>query len=66
MRNTFAVKASHGPTIDEIREEMDQMRTDLGLVLKHVTEGAKKVNMGKYLAKPLPRLMSTTMKNILM
>ena len=26
-RNTFAVQSTHHPAIDEIREEMDQMRT---------------------------------------
>ena len=54
MRNTFAVQASHNPIADEIREEMSQMRTELGLVLKHVTGGAEKVNAVKYLAKPPP------------
>ena len=39
-RNTFAVQSAHNPTTDEIREDMAQMRTELGLVLKHVTRGA--------------------------
>ena len=39
---------------DEIREEMAQMRTNLGLVLKHVTGGVGKVNVVNYLAKPPP------------
>ena len=30
------------------------MRTDLGLVLKHVTSGAEKVNVVNYLTKPPP------------
>ena len=30
------------------------MRTELGLVLKHVHGGAEKVNAVKYLAKPPP------------
>ena len=33
---------------------MAQMRTELGLVLKHVTEGAEKINAVNYLAKPPP------------
>ena len=40
-RNTFAVQSTHNPAIDEIREEMDKMRTELGLVFKHIIEGAK-------------------------
>ena len=51
-RNTFAVQSTHNLATDEIREEMAQMRTELGLVLKHVTGGAKKINVVNYLAKP--------------
>ena len=51
-RNTFAVQASHNLAGDEIREEMTQMRTELGFVLKHITGGSKKVNAVNYYAKP--------------
>ena len=33
---------------------MAQMRTELGLVLKHVTGGAEKINAVNYLPKPPP------------
>ena len=33
---------------------MAQMRTKLGLVLKHITEGAEKINAVNYLSKPPP------------
>ena len=36
------VQSSHNPVADEIREEMAQMRTELGLVLKHITGVRKK------------------------
>ena len=36
-RNTFVVQATHNPSVDEILEEMAQLRTELGLILKHVT-----------------------------
>ena len=39
-RNTFPEQSAHNPATDEIREEMEQMRTEFGLVLKHVTRGA--------------------------
>ena len=53
-RNTFEVQSIHSPATDEIREEMAQMRTELGLVLKHVTGGAEKINAVNYLDKPPP------------
>ena len=58
--NTFAVQSAHNPAIDENREEMAQMRTELGFVLKHITRGSKKVNVEKLLSKTPPRLMSIT------
>ena len=36
-RNNFVVLSTLNLATDEIRNEMAQMRTDLGLVLKHVT-----------------------------
>ena len=45
------MQASHKPAADEIREEMAQMRTELGLVLQHITRGADKVNAVYYLTK---------------
>ena len=36
-RNTFVVQSTHNAATDEIREEMTQMRTEFGLVLKHIT-----------------------------
>ena len=43
-RNTFAVQSTHNQATYEIREEMAQMRFELGLVLKHVIGGEKKIN----------------------
>ena len=35
-------------------KEMVQMRTELGLVLKHITRGVEKINAVNYLPKPPP------------
>ena len=48
------MQSTHNPATDEIREEMAQMRNELGLVLKHVIVGAEKINAVNYLAKPPP------------
>ena len=48
------MKSTHNPATDEIREEIAQIRTELGLVLKHITRGAEKINAVKYLSKPPP------------
>ena len=53
-RNTYAVQSTHNPATDDIREEMAQMRTELGLVFKHIIRGAEKINAINYLSKPLP------------
>ena len=36
-RNTFVVQFAHNSSTYEIREKISQMRTEFGLVLKHVT-----------------------------
>ena len=41
-RNTYAVQSVHNSVADELHDEMDQMRTELGLVLKHITGVRKK------------------------
>ena len=51
-RNTFAMQATHNLATDKIREEMYQIMIELGLVLKHATGGAEKVNVVNYLTKP--------------
>ena len=48
------MQSTHNPAIDEISEEIAQMRTELGLVLKHVTGGAEKINTVKNMAKQPP------------
>ena len=48
------MQSTHNPATEEIREEMAQMITELGLVLKHVTGGAEKINAVNYLSKPPP------------
>ena len=50
-RKTFALQATNNLTIDEIPEELAQMRTKLGLVLKHVRGGVEKVNAVNYITK---------------
>ena len=46
------MQSTHHPATYEIREEMTQIRTELGLVLKHVTRGAEKINAVNYFSKP--------------
>ena len=48
------MQSTHNPATDEIREEMAQIRTELGLVLKHVTRGVEKINAVNYLANSPP------------
>ena len=51
-RNTLAVQFAHNSVADDLHEEMAQMKTELGLVLKYVVGGAEKVNVVNYLSKP--------------
>ena len=48
------MQATHNPAADEIREEMTQMRIEIRLILKHLNEGAEKVNAVNYFTKPPP------------
>ena len=48
------MQSAHNLATDEIRDDMAQMRDELGLVLKHVTRGVEKVNVVNYLSKPPP------------
>ena len=48
------MQSTHNPAMDETREGMAQMRTEHGLVLKHVSGGAEKINAVNYLSKPPP------------
>lgn len=42
--NTVVVHATSNSTTDEIHEEISQMRTELGLILKYLSGGTEKVN----------------------
>ena len=53
-RNIFAVQVSYNPATYKIHEDMSQMKTKIGWVLKHVPGGAKKETMVNYLAKHPP------------
>ena len=48
------MQSTHNPATNEIREKMAQMRTEFGLVSKHVTGGEEKINAVNYLSKPPP------------
>ena len=48
------MQSAQKPFIDEILEEMTQMRTELELVIKHITRGVEKINAVNYLPKPPP------------
>ena len=48
------MQSAHNPATEEICEEMAQMRTELGLVLKNFIGVAEKVNAVNYLSKQPP------------
>ena len=48
------MQSSHYLATNEIREEMAQMRIELGFVLIHVTGGAENINAINNLSKPPP------------
>lgn len=51
-RNTFNIQATNNLAANEILEEMTHMRTELRLVLKHVSGDAENVNAAIYFTKP--------------
>ena len=53
-RNTYSVQSAHNQSTNEICEEIDQMRTKLGLVFKHITRSAEKVNVLNYFSNHQP------------
>ena len=63
-RNTFAVQSTHHPATDDIREEMAQMRTELGLVLKHVTGVQKRLMQSTTWLNHHPLTVNVTMRRI--
>lgn len=45
QKNTFADQATPNQFADDIRKDMAHIRKELGLVLKNVSGGPKKVNL---------------------
>ena len=50
------LQAINNPTTDEMCEELENMRTHLGLFLKYVSGDPQTVNMRNYLTKSPPPL----------
>ena len=46
------MQSTHNPAADVIHQEIALIRNEIGLVLKHVTRSAEKINVVNYMSKP--------------